>query len=64
MKRGVHAVAWVALVVAAFVLWPQRWGGTMTYVITSGVSMQPSFAQGDLAVLRTSGDYRVGDVAA
>ncbi|TAL14438.1 MAG: signal peptidase I [Frankiales bacterium] len=64
MKRGVHAIAWVLLAVAAFVLWPERWGGTMTYVITSGTSMQPGFVQGDLAVLRSSGDYRVGDVAA
>lgn len=64
MKRGIHAVAWVLLAVAAFVLWPQRWGGSMTYVITSGVSMQPSFRQGDLAVLRSSDDYQIGDVAA
>lgn len=64
MKRGVHAIAWVLLAVAAFVLWPERWGGTMTYVITSGTSMQPGFVQGDLAVLRSSSDYRVGDVAA
>lgn len=64
MKRGVHAVAWVLLAVAAFVLWPERWGGSMTYVITSGTSMQPGFVQGDLAVLRSSSDYRVGDVAA
>lgn len=64
MKRGHHAVAWVALVVAAFVLWPQRWGGSMTYVVTSGTSMQPRFAQGDLAILRSNGNYRPGDVAA
>lgn len=64
MKRGIHAVAWVLLAVAAFVLWPERWGGTMTYVITSGVSMEPAFEQGDLAILRTADDYDVGDVAA
>jgi signal peptidase I len=64
MKRGIHAVAWVVLAVAAFVLWPERWGGTMTYVITSGTSMQPGFEQGDLAILRSSSDYGPGDVAA
>ena len=64
MKRGVHAAAWVVLAVAAFVLWPERWGGAMTYVITDGVSMQPAFEQGDLAILRSSSDYRAGDVAA
>jgi len=64
VKRSIHAVAWVLLVVAAVVLWPERWGGTMTYVITSGSSMQPQFSAGDLAVLRTTGDYGVGDVVA
>ena len=64
MKRGVHAVAWVLLAVAAFVLWPERWGGSMTYVITSGNSMEPGFVEGDLAVLRSASDYDVGDVAA
>jgi signal peptidase I len=64
MKRGVHAVAWVVLAVAAFLLWPERWGGTMTYVITSGTSMQPMFSAGDLAVLRSADDYDVGDVVA
>lgn len=64
MKRAVHAVAWVLLAVAAFLLWPERWGGSMTYVITSGVSMEPGFEQGDLAILRSSSDYGPGDVAA
>jgi signal peptidase I len=64
MKRGLHAIAWVLLAVAAFVLWPERWGGTMTYVITSGASMQPGFEQGDLAILRSSNEYGPGDVAA
>jgi signal peptidase I len=64
MKKGTHAAAWVALVVAAFVLWPQRWGGAMTYDITHGTSMQPTFHTGDLAVLRKSSRYDVGDVAA
>ncbi len=64
MKRSIHAVAWVLLVVAAVVLWPRQWGGTMTYVLTSGTSMQPMFTAGDLAVLRSTDDYRVGDVVA
>ena len=64
MKRSIHAAAWVLLVVAAVVLWPQAWGGTMTYVVTNGTSMQPMFSAGDLAVLRSAGDYDVGDVVA
>jgi signal peptidase I len=63
-RRSLHAVAWVLLVVTALLLWPQRWGGSMTYVITSGTSMQPGFVAGDLAVLRAAGAYQVGDVAA
>lgn len=64
MRRVAHASAWVLLAAAALVLWPQAWGGTMTYVITEGTSMQPGFEEGDLAVLRTTGDYEPGDVAA
>ena len=64
MKRSIHTVAWVLLVVAAVALWPKNLGGTMTYVITSGTSMKPMFTAGDLAVLRTTDDYRVGDVVA
>lgn len=64
MKRSTHAVGWVLLAVAAFALWPQRWGGSMTYVVTSGTSMEPGFVAGDLAVLRASRDYGVGDIVA
>ncbi len=64
LKRSLHGIAWVLLVLTALVLWPQQWGGTMTYVITSGTSMQPMFTAGDLGVLRSAHDYRVGDVVA
>lgn len=64
MKRGVHAAAWVLLAVSAFLLWPERWGGSMTYVITKGNSMAPAWEAGDLAILRSSDGYAVGDVAA
>ena len=63
-RRSLHAVAWLLLAVAAVVLWPQRWGGAMTYVVTSGSSMAPTWQAGDLAVLRAADDYAVGDVAA
>lgn len=64
MKRSIHVAAWVLLAVAAFLLLPERWGGSMTYVITNGNSMGPQWQAGDLAVLRAADDYRVGDVAA
>lgn len=62
--RSTHAAAWALLVLAAVVLWPRAWGGAMTYVLTTGTSMSPTFAAGDLAVLRTADSYRVGDVLA
>lgn len=43
---------------------PAGLGGTASYVITHGVSMEPGFHTGDLAMVRATGDYRVGDIAA
>ena len=64
MKRSIHGVAWVLLVLTAVLLWPRALGGTMTYVVTSGTSMEPTFRAGDLAVLRSADEYDVGDVVA
>lgn len=38
--------------------------GSMAWVITTGVSMQPQFEEGDLAVVRPAAAYDVGDVIA
>jgi signal peptidase I len=38
--------------------------GNATYVVTRGVSMEPRFHTGDLAVLHEAEEYRVGDVVA
>lgn len=54
---AVCAVAWLFLA-------PANLGGRTTYVITHGVSMEPKFHTGDLAVLRAKPEYHVGDVAA
>jgi signal peptidase I len=43
---------------------PTQLGGATDYVVTHGVSMEPRFHTGDLAVLRTVEHYQVGDVAA
>ena len=58
-----------ALTVAVFALgWlflaPHQIGGTTTYVVTHGVSMEPNFHTGDLAVLRAQQSYHVGEVVA
>ncbi|MGA9859993.1 MAG: S24 family peptidase, partial [Solirubrobacteraceae bacterium] len=39
-------------------------GGSTNYVITHGVSMEPRFHSGDLALVRPAAQYRVGDVVA
>jgi signal peptidase I len=45
------------------VIGPTALGGPATYVSTYGISMQPSFKAGDLAVLKPAATYSVGDVA-
>jgi signal peptidase I len=54
----------VLLVAMAALLWPQGAGGSTTYLVTRGASMKPGFSSGDLAIVRRSDSYRVGDVAA
>lgn len=49
---------------AAWLFWPVQLGGSTTYVTTHGISMEPGFSTGDLAVLRPADSYEVGDVAA
>jgi len=47
-----------------YFLAPQQLGGHTTYVATHGISMEPRFHTGDLAVLRPTTSYEVGDVVA
>jgi signal peptidase I len=54
---AVCALAWLFLA-------PTRLGGQTTYVVTHGISMEPRFHTGDLAILRSKQTYHVGDVAA
>ena len=49
---------------AWFFLAPPPLGGSTSYVVTHGVSMEPKFKTGDLALVRPAADYRVGDVVA
>jgi signal peptidase I len=63
--RAVSISAAAALVLAAvWVFWPLALGGSTTYVGTHGISMEPRFHTGDLAILRSAGSYAVGDVVA
>lgn len=60
---SISAVAALVLA-AAWLFWPAQLGGATTYVTTHGISMEPGFSTGDLAVLRPADTYEVGDVAA
>jgi signal peptidase I len=43
---------------------PVGLGGSTTYVVTDGISMEPRFHTGDLAVVRAQGSYHVGEIVA
>jgi signal peptidase I len=43
---------------------PQQLEGPADYVVTHGISMQPKFHAGDLAIVRPADPYRVGDIVA
>ena len=47
-----------------FFLAPTQLGGSATYLIIKGVSMEPSIKQGDIVIARERSSYKVGDVAA
>ena len=62
-RAAALAVAVLLLVVATGLL-PRGLGGSTTYLVVRGASMSPAYSRGDLAVLRPSDAYRVGEVAA
>jgi signal peptidase I len=45
-------------------LGPSRFGGPSTVLVTHGNSMEPAFHSGDLAVMRRTPSYEVGDIVA
>ncbi len=58
------ALALIALACAWFYLAPTGLGGSDTYVVTEGVSMQPRFHSGDLVLVRRQSSYHVGEIVA
>jgi signal peptidase I len=65
VPRVASASALVALLLAAvWVFWPVTLGGSTVYVSTHGISMEPRFHTGDLAILRAAPHYSVGEVVA
>ncbi len=58
------ALGLVALVCVWHYLAPRALGGSTSYVVTEGVSMEPRFHTGDLAVVRSQSSYHVGEIVA
>jgi signal peptidase I len=56
----------VATIVVVVVVWmavaPSGLGGSWTYSVTSGISMEPMLHKNDLALVRAQAQYHVGDV--
>jgi signal peptidase I len=46
------------------VIGPATLGGPATYVMVDGTSMEPTLRTGDLAVVRRSGSYQIGEIVA
>lgn len=65
MRKAIGIIS-IALLVGAcyFALWPRQLGGPVSYVVTSGNSMEPDLHEGDLVIVRASDSYEVGDVVA
>ena len=57
LTLGTLATAWILLA-------PTALGGEATYVVTDGVSMQPRFHAGDLAIVHAENGYHVGEIVA
>jgi signal peptidase I len=67
-NRLYSGLATLALLIIAGVAWfyfaPAKIGGSSRYVVTNGVSMEPRFHTGDLAIVRPVSNYRVGEIVA
>src|SRR5207237_1875298 len=64
-KKLVAAVSVLAVLAVAWTFAaPTAIGGSATYVVTDGVSMQPRFHAGDLAIVRHESSYHVGEIVA
>lgn len=58
------ALGLIVLGLVWFYTAPTGLGGSTTYVVTHGVSMEPRFHTGDLAIVRSQSSYHVGEVVA
>lgn len=68
-RRLVANLAFAVLFIAASAAWfvtsrPATLGGPATYVIVRGISMEPTYHDGDLVIVRRMPAYRMGDIVA
>ena len=63
-RKVLRLLCAAAVLTTVWLLLPVSLGGHTDYVVTHGISMEPGFHTGDLAIVRASGTYRVGDVVA
>ena len=65
-SRRLAILGWLVAATVFVLLWaffaPVQLGGSVTYSITDGVSMQPLLYKNDLALVRRASTYHVGDV--
>jgi signal peptidase I len=63
-KLLASALGLIALGSIWFYFAPAPLGGSSTYVVTKGISMEPRFHTGDLAIVRSQSSYHVGEIVA
>ena len=57
-----NAILLVLLIAVWIALAPANLGGKVSYVVVNGMSMEPGYHLGDLALMRRADTYQVGDV--
>ena len=66
MRRALRVVSLAAVVVAAVAAWfflaPVQLGGSTSYAVIYGSSMEPHLHRGDLVILRSQSSYESGEV--
>ncbi len=63
-KVLLSALGLIILGTTWFYFAPTQLGGSTTYVVTHGISMEPRFHTGDLAIVRSQSNYHVGEIVA
>jgi signal peptidase I len=63
-KLLAYALGLIVLGCVWFYFAPSTLGGSTNYVVTHGISMEPLFHTGDLAIVRSQPRYHVGEIVA